>query len=74
MGEGFGYAVEQAAKQRGYENGYKIGYEGQMIKSIITLTETMNWSVKQAMDALEISEDQQDYYTELLKKSKDEKG
>ena len=51
MGEGFGYAVEQAA--------FKKGYEEQMIRSIISLTKTLDLSVKQAMDVLEISEEQQ---------------
>ena len=66
MGEGFGYAVEQAA--------FKKGYEEQMIRSIISLTKTLDLSVKQAMDVLEIPEEQQEHYTELLKKSKGEKG
>ena len=66
MGEGFGYAVEQAA--------FKKGYEEQMIRSIISLTKTLDLSVKQAMNALEIPEEQQEHYTELLKKSTREKG
>ena len=38
-----------------------------MIRSIISLTKTLDLSVKQAMDVLEIPEEQQDHYTELLR-------
>ena len=45
-----------------------------MIRSIISLTKTLDLSVKQAMDFLEIPEEQQEHYTERLKKSIGEKG
>ena len=54
MGEGFGYAVEQDA--------FKKGYEEQMIRSIISLTKTMNCSVKQTADALELPEKDRVFY------------
>ena len=58
----FGMAVEMAATERGMEKGMEKG----ILTSIKNLMETMKWSARQAMKALQIPESEQPHYESML--------
>ena len=59
--------VMDIGRQEGREEGRQEGREKTILTSITSLMKTMNLSVKQAMDALEIPEQEQEKYKDMLK-------
>ena len=65
--------LEQRAAQRvlqGLQQGIAQGSQQANLNSIKNLMDTMNWTVKEAMDALKIKEEERSLYVELLKDKK----
>ena len=59
--------VMERGIEKGIEKGRAEGIEKGILTSITSLMKTMKWSVKQAMDALEIPEQEQEKYKDMLK-------
>ena len=55
--------LSEGVEQKGIQTG--------VFKSLINLMDTMNWTAKEAMDALKIKEEDRFRYTELLEKTKE---
>ena len=65
--------LEQRAAQRvlqGLQQGIAQGSQQANLNSIKNLMDTMNCTVKEAMDALKIKEEERSLYVELLKDKK----
>ena len=58
--------VEQRGIQKGIQKGIQEGMKKGIFESIQNLMDTMNWSAKDAMDALRIKEEDRFQYIELL--------
>ena len=56
----------EAAREDGYDEGEARGEARERLKSIKALMETMQWTARQAMDALRISAAEQEKYQPLL--------
>ena len=54
--------LSEGVEQKGIQKG--------IFKSLINLMDTMNWTAKEAMDALKIKEEERFRYIELLENSK----
>ena len=54
--------------QEGRQEGLQEGKRESLISSIRNLMESMDWTADQAMNALKISEEEQEKYRMLLKK------
>ena len=65
-----GMAVElkgvEKGIQQGIEQGRKQGEENKLLENIKSLMKTLNFTVQQAMDALQVPKEDQDYYAKKL--------
>ena len=59
-------AIDEA-REEGLEQGIEKGIEKAQLQSIHNLMASMKWTVKQAMDALGIPEDERNKYIDGLK-------
>ena len=58
--------VEQRGFQAGYEQGTEYGKEQAQIRSLLALMSALHFSPAQAMDVLQISEAEREYYMERI--------
>ena len=58
--------VEQRGFQAGYEQGTEYGKEQAQIRSLLALMSALHFSPDQAMDVLQISEAEREYYMERI--------
>ena len=62
--------VEQKGIQKGIQKGLQKGIQQALTESIKNLMDTMNWTAKEAMDALKIKAEERSLYEQLLKDKK----
>ena len=62
-------AVEERGIQKGIRQGISQGISQGILQSLQNIMKNMNLTVKEAMDALEIKEEERSRYTEMLKKN-----
>ena len=60
--------MSDGVEQRGIAKGFAKGITKGIMFSIQSLTESMGWTIEQAMDALQIPTEERNGYLNLLKK------